>query len=205
MGRVRWARVLLAWAGVAVIAVDEVSTFVPGYPVLPIALIVLLFVFGIFLLLPGALEVQQEVRELAATQQAAASGPTEGNVFRRYDAEMAQQQERRDVLLARIPTPAMAFTVAMGMAGAGLAVSSFVQLRGNPEVIDGRYYSNSHGVLTSLSLAEYHHQLGLHVRAFGGIALVMLLASAALTFVGSGGPLFQSPSAHDSGRPPSSQ
>jgi hypothetical protein len=115
-----------------------------------------------------------------AAAAAASSRVEETNVFRRYAIDQEHQEAARLAVSRRVPQAVWRISYAAWAAIFLTVVSSVFRLTGNPEVVDGRYYSDDHGALTPLTRAGYDHLLQLHVRTFGGIATAMLVGAGVM-------------------------
>jgi hypothetical protein len=180
-GRAAWAvGTWLPWGLATVVGAEVALTFLPHVPTPPVWSVFAAVAAGL-LCLGYATPLYRAVEEGGRAAAAAASSRlAETNVFRRYAIDHGHQEAARLAVSRRVPQAVWRISYAAWAAMFLIVVSSLFRLTGNPEVIDGRYYSDDHGALTPLTRAEYDHLLQLHARAFGGMATAALVGAGVM-------------------------
>jgi hypothetical protein len=120
------------------------STLLPGAPFLPSWIV--------FLFFPAALAVHWR------------------------SAVVSSRLRRRGLSVARLARRLPSWPVAGLLCCFGLTVVTFVMLfvevRGEPKIVDGRYVLSNHGEYIPVSRDEYLHAVSLSERAFGSLFVV---------------------------------
>lgn len=178
MSRLRRAHVLLALVLGVLAAATVLSTLLPGVPIMPGAVVALVFalvfpVFGIALVPVALSRPKVGLRDMAARR--------------------TWKKELRATIRERIPATVRNVIVTVFVAAWLAAMSGILSAKGQPERHHGHYYANDHGSLIPLTKAGYDHQVAVEHRGFSAIAVAFYAITVGLVMVG---PINRSPPEH---------